>query len=273
MPHAIHGNSSTEFLQFLEEKRRVFRAMGEERIVDAPDFEAAIRTQWQHWQEVKRRTGRREQASSTRKAPREIISVTKRGLKAAGFNSRRPFSFHNDPKEQDERTTWIEYLRFECWWQDTCGDRATQLGEADNAGGSDQEAGQYLITSPGDLKTRRPRLGRTRTTDPRAELHPSFEEAQLPRDGAKDPETMPGAQIPRNSRESKRIKEYELQQRRLEWIVAQLASIEANTHACFGLRSTTKRKRADEDKIEDKDAMQAEGLLRKKRNINAKKTR
>ena len=273
IPYVMHGKNSSEFQHFLEEKRRGFRAMGEERIANGPDFEASMWTQWQQRHDVKSRTSRREEASNTRKGARESMAATKRRLKAAGFNSRRPFRFHNDPKEQDERTTWIEYLRFECWLQDTCGDRATQPSEADKAGGLDIDAGQSLVTNLEDLKTGRPR--RTKTTGPRAELHTSFAEAQQSRDGANGPETMPSAQVTRNSRELKRNEEHELQQRRLEWIMAQLASIETNTQAPLGPRSTTKRKRGDdEDEIEDEDAAQAEGSLRKKkRDISGRKTR
>ena len=268
-PCTMHGSNSSEFQHFLEEKRQVFLAMGEERIADGLNFEASMRTQWQQRLDVRGRAGLRDQGMNRHKGARESMAATKRRLKAAGFNGRRPFRFHNDPNQQDERATWIEYLRFECWWQD----RTTQIHEANKAEDPDLETGQSSVTGLKDSKTGRPRPRRTKTTNPRAELHSSFVEVRQSHDEANDPEIIPIAQAPQNSLQHKRNEENELQQRRLEWIIAQIASIEASTQAPVP-NPTAKRNRGDdEDGSKDEDATQAGGSLRKKRTISGRKTR
>ncbi|KAL1855291.1 hypothetical protein VTK73DRAFT_8584 [Phialemonium thermophilum] len=47
----------------------------------------------------------------------DYVEAARRRLAQHGFT--RPFQFHEDPKQQDERSTWIEYLYFETWWYDT----------------------------------------------------------------------------------------------------------------------------------------------------------
>ncbi|KID85143.1 ankyrin 2,3/unc44, partial [Metarhizium majus ARSEF 297] len=46
----------------------------------------------------------------------QYAEAVKRRL--ARHNFTRPFYLHEDPKQQDKLTTWIEYLNFECWWLD-----------------------------------------------------------------------------------------------------------------------------------------------------------
>lgn len=44
----------------------------------------------------------------------QYAEAVKRRL--AQHNFTRPFHLHEDPKQQDKLTTWIEYLNFEYWW-------------------------------------------------------------------------------------------------------------------------------------------------------------
>ncbi|KAK7397630.1 hypothetical protein QQX98_012997 [Neonectria punicea] len=46
----------------------------------------------------------------------QYAEAVKRRL--AQHNFTRPFHLHEDPKQQDKLTTWIEYLNFEYWWLD-----------------------------------------------------------------------------------------------------------------------------------------------------------
>ncbi|KAK7421732.1 hypothetical protein QQZ08_009820 [Neonectria magnoliae] len=46
----------------------------------------------------------------------QYAEAVKRRLARHGFT--RPFHLHEDLKQQDKLTTWIEYLNFECWWLD-----------------------------------------------------------------------------------------------------------------------------------------------------------
>jgi hypothetical protein len=46
----------------------------------------------------------------------DYTEAVKRRLAVHGFT--RPFRLHEDPKQQDKLTTWIEYLNYEYWWLD-----------------------------------------------------------------------------------------------------------------------------------------------------------
>ncbi|KAH6632483.1 hypothetical protein F5144DRAFT_548438 [Chaetomium tenue] len=46
----------------------------------------------------------------------DYVDAVKRRLARHGFT--RPFELNQDPKQQGEFETWIEYLGFECWWLD-----------------------------------------------------------------------------------------------------------------------------------------------------------
>ncbi|PHH72469.1 hypothetical protein CDD80_4511 [Ophiocordyceps camponoti-rufipedis] len=46
----------------------------------------------------------------------DYAEAVKRRLQRHGFH--QPFQLKEDPDQQDQLTTWIEYLCFECWWLD-----------------------------------------------------------------------------------------------------------------------------------------------------------
>ncbi|KAI0536605.1 hypothetical protein GGR58DRAFT_474957 [Xylaria digitata] len=63
---------------------------------------------------------RKQQQERLREVPQggfaEYTEAARRRLARHGFA--RPFQLLEDPEQQDERVTWIEYLGFECWWLD-----------------------------------------------------------------------------------------------------------------------------------------------------------
>lgn len=196
---AIHAQdtSLTDFSQFLEEKRRVFLAMGETRIAEGPNFEATIKVQWQQRQNIQIPEPTQRRVMRHEHQTRETMAKAKQRLKRAGFTSERSFRFLKNPKTQDARTTWIEYLRFECWRQDEL-------------------------------------------------LHQTEQEHQ----------------------------ELELQERRMQWIIAQIHEIEADTEAPRDSTRIAKRKReADEDEAGDDHTDQLNIPTTKRRVIRGKTSR
>lgn len=277
MPRTMGNNDSTEFRHFLNEKRRAFRAIGEEQIADGPNFETSMRRQWQQQHDLESHAGLKGQAMNTYKATRETMAVTKRRLRAAGFKSRRPFKFHNDPKEQDERTTWIEYLSFECHFQHTGNDRLRQLGEVNKMEEPELKTGESFDTGQGKPKTPRQRPRRRNgTADPQAEQQNSLMEAQQSwpePDGSKP--ILGGGVVSRKSWQQTTKQWHEIQQQRLDWIIAQITSIEASNQTRHVTQSSTKRKRGDnedENQNEEKDGAQG-GSPKKRRKIRGSKPR
>jgi hypothetical protein len=63
----------------------------------------------------------------------------KRRLARHGFT--RPFQLNEDPKQQDQLSTWIEYLYFEYWWLDWYTDTIDRLKP------DDDKAWQKLVDS------------------------------------------------------------------------------------------------------------------------------
>ncbi|KAF2872952.1 hypothetical protein BDV95DRAFT_490800, partial [Massariosphaeria phaeospora] len=55
----------------------------------------------------------------------DYVNAVKRRLARHGFT--RPFELKEDPKQQDDLSTWIEYLGFEYWWLDRYMDTIDRL--------------------------------------------------------------------------------------------------------------------------------------------------
>ncbi|KAF4503830.1 hypothetical protein G6O67_008771 [Ophiocordyceps sinensis] len=98
---------------FREEKQRYFESAGLASITTAPDFEDTIRKMWQQEQN----TGRLEWVREVKDGSfTEYVKAARRRLTEHGFHE--AFQLLKDPRRQDARVTWIEYLEFECWWLD-----------------------------------------------------------------------------------------------------------------------------------------------------------
>ncbi|KAF1994221.1 hypothetical protein P154DRAFT_624896 [Amniculicola lignicola CBS 123094] len=69
----------------------------------------------------------------------DYVNAVKRRLARHGFT--RPFELKEDPKQQDDLSTWIEYLGFEYWWLDRYTDTIDRLKPSYN------KAWQMLVDS------------------------------------------------------------------------------------------------------------------------------
>lgn len=80
----------------------------------AVGFEEWTREQWQA--EVSADRWLREDKVGEDGSFTEYVEAARRRLVQHGFHE--PFQLLEDPQQQDERVTWIEYLAFESWWLD-----------------------------------------------------------------------------------------------------------------------------------------------------------
>lgn len=101
------------FAEFLEEKRNNSTATGLEGMTTEPDFEENIRMLWQ----IERASGRVRTIREVKDGIfADYADAARRRLAEHGFDE--AFELHEDRRQQDKRTTWIEYLEFEYWWLD-----------------------------------------------------------------------------------------------------------------------------------------------------------
>lgn len=75
-----------------------------------------LRSGWERHEHYIRRWQRRWQREPDCDGFPHYSDAMKRRLARHGFTW--PFQLHEDPKQQDRLTTWIEYLSFEYWWLD-----------------------------------------------------------------------------------------------------------------------------------------------------------
>ncbi|KAM6524085.1 hypothetical protein FSOLCH5_004692 [Fusarium solani] len=104
-----------------------------------------LKPQWKQKQIVRRweRTYRRERGCHD---SGEYFEAVKRRLASHDFT--RPFELNEDPAQQDQLTTWIEYLGFEYWWLDQHAGDITRLApEHDKAW---KELVDSRLVGPGD---------------------------------------------------------------------------------------------------------------------------
>ncbi|KAI1313152.1 hypothetical protein F5Y03DRAFT_157906 [Xylaria venustula] len=95
---------------FRQRKRRDYVSMGLAELADAPSFDATTRKMWAH---------QRREHSTIREDAGDFggyVAAARNRLRGHGFTE--DFCLDQDPRQQDERLTWIEYLEFEYWWLD-----------------------------------------------------------------------------------------------------------------------------------------------------------
>ncbi|KAI1131012.1 hypothetical protein F5Y10DRAFT_275726 [Nemania abortiva] len=111
----VDATAEESFAAFLDEERCYFESTGLSSITARPDFERTMHNIWQD-----RQVSRKLKGERYREVPQggfaEYTDAARRRLARHGFA--QPFQFLEDPEQQDERVTWIEYLEFECWWLD-----------------------------------------------------------------------------------------------------------------------------------------------------------
>ncbi len=106
------------FAAFLAEKRRHFELAGHDQITAAPDFEESMQKIWE--QEEGGRRWRQHTAREVRDGDGGFVEYAAAAQCRLAGHSLQPFQLLEDPEQQDRRTTWIEYLEFECWWLSEC---------------------------------------------------------------------------------------------------------------------------------------------------------
>ncbi|KAI1736718.1 hypothetical protein F4680DRAFT_254677 [Xylaria scruposa] len=94
------------FSQFFEVTKRRHARDGAFQWISSPKFEETLRRVW-------------ERKPKFVETPGDVgfpayVEAVKRRL--AYHNFTEPFHLNEDPRRQDKRTTWIEYLNFEYWW-------------------------------------------------------------------------------------------------------------------------------------------------------------
>ena len=99
---------------FREEKRFYFESNEFWHTMADPDFEDSIRRMWQQDED----SGRWERIREVKNGSfADYVKAARRRLAEHGFHE--AFRLLEDPRRQNERVTWIEYLEFEYWWLDT----------------------------------------------------------------------------------------------------------------------------------------------------------
>lgn len=99
---------------FREEHRFYYESNRLEHIMADPDFEETIRKMW----EQEQATGRSERIREVKNGSfTDYVKAARRRLAEHGFHE--AFQPLEDPRQQNEWVTWIEYLEFEYWWLDT----------------------------------------------------------------------------------------------------------------------------------------------------------
>jgi len=119
------------FSDYLNEQQCEFERMGVAAGWTArPDFEQAIRSQWEdEYGHGQQHPGKGDDAGAVLS---RYNQATKRLLMDCGFV--QPFELHADPKQQDQWTTYVEYLAFEYFWLGRFARSAQKLRVQHNAG-------------------------------------------------------------------------------------------------------------------------------------------
>ncbi|KAI9671162.1 MAG: hypothetical protein M1817_003669 [Caeruleum heppii] len=96
------------FFGFLESKRKRWLHMGEPKVVSDPTFEDTTRHIWEYKERYLELSGTEGFAAYMQAVERRLAS----------HHFTQPFQLAEDPRQQDARTTWVEYLSYVYWWRD-----------------------------------------------------------------------------------------------------------------------------------------------------------
>lgn len=102
------SNSEKGFNLFLEFRKRKLRHHGESQLAARPDFEESTRFVWE-FQPILLEQSKGESFLAYAQAVK---------IRLLSHNFTRSFQLAEDPRVQDSRTTWIEYLSYVYWRQD-----------------------------------------------------------------------------------------------------------------------------------------------------------
>lgn len=111
----VSATDDENLAAFRNEKRRHFESTGLGKMTTTPGFDETIEQMWQnakHGRQWKQDNFREVRGGSFN----EYVEAARRRLADHGFTE--AFELLEEPKQQSERVTWIEYLEFEYWWLD-----------------------------------------------------------------------------------------------------------------------------------------------------------
>ncbi|KAL7967283.1 hypothetical protein HDV63DRAFT_406915 [Trichoderma sp. SZMC 28014] len=93
------------FAAFLDSRRKRFLHKGETGVVSNPSFEDTARRIWQHEERYLELSGKEGFTAYTQAVEKRLAS----------HQFMQPFQLAEDPRQQDPRTTWVEYLGYTYW--------------------------------------------------------------------------------------------------------------------------------------------------------------
>ena len=100
--------SEEGFFAFLELWKRRYLHKGESEVVFDPSFEETVRQTWKYESRFLKQSGIDGFTAYTHAVEKRLLS----------HKFTQPFQLAEDPRQQDARTTWVEYLSYIYWWQD-----------------------------------------------------------------------------------------------------------------------------------------------------------
>ncbi len=109
---------------FRQQKQHHYESMGLAQLITDPDFDETIQRMWEQ-EQVRCRRERDKVREAAAGSFSEYADAARRRLCRHGFTE--DFHLLEDPQQQDQRLTWIEYLKFEYWWLDK---RTNSVGAA-----------------------------------------------------------------------------------------------------------------------------------------------
>ena len=100
--------SEEGFSAFFESIKKKYLHQGETKWVSNPSFEETIRRVWEYESRFWEQSGKDGFTAYARAVEKRLLS----------HKFTQSFQLAEDPRRQDAKTTWVEYLNYNYWWQD-----------------------------------------------------------------------------------------------------------------------------------------------------------
>ena len=217
------------FAAFLESRRKRYLYKGESGVVLDHSFEETARRIWEYEQRYLEASGTEGFVAYTQAVERRLTS----------HHFTQPFQLAEDPRQQDARTTWVEYLSYVYWWRDR---HAAAMEAAEPQYRQAWHELQHFDTSP---------LSTTSTTAGALDEELGAARAQLETTMQQIRKFIKGTNAYR--REEKAVHRQEL---RAQWALEQLTLLNTvsspdrvSTRKSLGANSSKKRKATDDHDI------------------------
>ncbi|KAK1774723.1 hypothetical protein QBC45DRAFT_31931 [Copromyces sp. CBS 386.78] len=279
----VNRRLTVVFSEYLNEERRHYEMMGAYKVTADPDFEQEVHRQWENeWHGGRGRPPRDDDDAEA--VLSRYAAEASRIVMDYGFV--QPFQLQADPKQQDQWTTFVEYLAFECFrlgkltpsvrklrpqhdaeWEklvkagvvgprDTCDDlasteaRAMRLRELDEAAFAARVRSFTAATGTTTTTTAR----KTSKTPP-TNTWESLQSAQIHLEDITRRNKLVDEYLHNTKKYRSAKAEADHQQRMVEWVLSEISEIEAEQKAAgkssgSGGAGSRKRKRTTDDVIE-----------------------